>query len=432
VASIAAAGLLAGATPALANHPVSPGPTTWVDKLSGKAGLPLRTNAPPPVQVTESAKGSTGAESRAVLLCRYTDSPNASALTAGHFQGLFGQLADYFDEASYGQLDFTSTVFDWKSMGNPRAAYGTVSGDNVNMNTDTLASDCANAHDATVDFSQFDAIDVILDEHQGFDAAGVGGTTCGPNVDAHFGCWPYTVIPADEAGVGVPGNGRNGMALWVHEIGHSINLPHSVSPYWDPLSFPCSGSYLGGGEDPAYGCLPVHYSGPQKDSFKVTFTDPWGDPVKTSVGLGWIPGARRANVAAGKKATVNLERLAEPANNGNPLIARAQVKGTTPKVFYTAEARMEVPGNSYDSAGNLPGDGVVIHRVMPGCKYGEPPCKYDYAPAQVEGQPGGVIFDDPNFGLWTPGEKFSKDGVVIKVLEELAQGYKIKVINNSA
>jgi M6 family metalloprotease-like protein len=384
--------------------------------------------APQPYRAPSVERGTTGNENRAVLLCRYTDSPTPSTKTKVHFEGLFADLGDYYDEASYGKLDFGYTVFDWQSLGSPRSAYGTVPGDGVSMNTDELAGDCAAAHDAMVDFSNFDAIDVILDEDEGFDAAGVGGVTCGVIADGIFGCPPATWIPADEA---ADEPGANGMALWTHEIGHSLNLPHATrqgtgTQFWDPMGYPCSGSVAGGdSEDPVYGCRPVHYLAAHKDK---DF-------------LGWIDGDRRATVKAGKKDTLSLERLAKPADNGRPLIARMPVKsesGQCPdgfpdesncKPYYTAEVRMGVPGSLYDSPDQLPGDGVVITKVDIGCEYGEPgQCQFDYVPVEVQSKNGAAEADA---SLWTEGETFKAQGIKIEVTKALAQGYKVKITNKS-
>jgi M6 family metalloprotease-like protein len=373
-----------------------------------------------------NAKAATGPHARAVLMCRYSDSPTPSTKTKAHFEGLFALLSDYWGEASYGKLDMSYVVYDWRTIG-ARSAYGTVPGDGVNMDEDAIAGDCADVHDAAgLDFTQFDAIDIVLDEDDGFDAAGVGGYVCGAVFVDGEACWPLTWVPGDEASPD-----GNGLALWAHEGGHSLGLPHTYrvggTQWFDPMGFPCGGSFASGGagDDPTYGCMPVHYLAAHKDK---DF-------------LGWIDNNRREIVKPGKTKTVSLERLALPADNGRPLIARMPIKGEDPscydgpgdpkncKPYYAAEVRMGVPGSLYDSPAQLGDDkGVVISKVTTGCRVGEPPCEFSYLPVQVQSKGGD---DEPQSSMWEAGESFKAEGIKVKVLQNLSQGFKVKIINKS-
>jgi hypothetical protein len=178
------------------------------------------------------------------------------------------------------------------------------------------------------------------------------------------------------------------------------------------MGFTCGWGFFTGDHDPDYDCLPVHYLAAHKDL------------------LGWIPNKRRFTLAPQKKRSratkkVTLERVAQPGNNSNPLIARFPVPGK-PATYYTAEARMQV-GN-FDSDVNLDKDGVLVTKVVLKCQ-GTPQCQFDYTPTEVQGidkdQNG---FLDPA-STYTPGETFRKGKLKIKVLKKLPHAFKLEVTN---
>ena len=357
----------------------------------------------------------SGKQRRAVLMCRFSDSPTPSLRDKAYFQGLFGPgkgLSGYYDEASYGKIDFTPTVHDWKTIG-PRASFG-IDGDTSTggQDADAIFNACTAAHDTEVDFHSVDGIDLILDESQDIGPS-LGGSHLA-TLDGVNDFWPWTMIGSryDEVG-----DQPDDAALFAHEIGHSFGLPHTVgkgikSHGFDPMGFTCGWGFFTGDFDPDYDCLPVHYLAAHKDL------------------LGWIPKSRRFTLSPQKKRSratrkVTIERVARPAGNKNPLIARFPVPGK-PATFYTAEARMEV-GN-FDSDVNLADDGVVITKVVLDCQ-GTPQCQFDFTPTEVQGidkdQNG---FLDPE-STYTRGETFRKGKLKIKVVKKLPHAFKLEVTN---
>ena len=358
---------------------------------------------------------TTGNHKRAVLLCAFTGSPSPSTKPLSYFQTMFdapgkGLLA-YFDEASYGRINMSAQYFDWQTLPDSYNSYYN--------NESELFADCTDAHDSAVDFEQFDAIDIIANDKIG--DAFLGGVECN-NAGDVFRCWPATWLHSAD------GTEPDERALWAHEMGHSLNLPHTTgtagSHYWDPMGFPGGWCFLEGNASPDYECTPTHYLAAHKDR-KMMQVPGFG---KQPFGLGWITAERRYIAKPGTTDKVDLERLAKPRNNNNFLIARIPVPGKS--FYYTAEARIRT-GN-FDSNDNLPGDGVIISKVNWKCP---DPCNF-YFPVLVigkdnkerDGSAGSDGLTDPGSAMWTPGETFRENGVKVAVLSKDGdQAYKVRI-----
>ena len=285
-------------------------------------------------------------------------------------------LNHYWPEQSFNQMNVTgSAMVGWYTLPQPRSYYVTTGG----LNFAGLVADCTGAADPDVDFTQFYGIN--LQFNAVLDCCSWGGTRT-LTLDGQTKAYGMTWM-ADWVDV----------AVYAHEEGHSLGLPHSSGPYgqtydsrWDVMS----NSYVF--FDPAQGTyIPQHTISYHKDL------------------LGWIPAARKLTVEASTNQTITLERLAQPGP-GNYLMATIPI-ANAPGCFYTVEARRLV--GSYDS--HIPGNAVVLHRA---CPYG----------AQV------VDVDnngDPNDAgaQWTVGETFTDlaNGITVAVNAQTTTGFQVTI-----
>ena len=348
-----------------------------------------------------------GRNRRAVLLCRFQNPDSPSTKPLSYFEELYEDpdtgLLKYFEETSYGRVNMTAKVKDWRDLPDDQADYYN--------DENALFADCTAAHEAAgVDFSKFEAIDIIANDRIG--DAHLGGRICSNagSVPAPPGCWRMTIIGSSN------GNDPDEAALWSHEMGHSFDLPHSSgttgADYWGPMGSPSLWCFLQWNAGPTHGCYASHYLAAHKDRY--TVNTGFG---KATVGLGWIPKARRYVAKKGESKTVKVERLAKPLNNDNYLIARVPVPG---KPFtYAVESRIRV--GKFDSTKNLPGDGVVITKVNWKCF-----CEF---PVLVFGKDkDGDFLMEPGSALWKPGETFRSNGVTVKVLGKVGgHAYKVRI-----
>ncbi len=331
--------------------------------------LTVRGQAP---GVAASLGAATISRPYAILLCKFSDiatETEAPSFFASLMGDAFPNLRHYYLEASTGQFDLAGTqVYGWFDLTKPRSHY--VSG-NANAMVNALTTDCAAAADPSVNFAQFSGI--VMQFNGEFDGSAYGGSHF-IALDGPMKLWPMVWMPAAATDV-------SRYAIYAHEIGHSLGLPHSSGPYgetydsdWDVMSNAylryddANGGWIGGHT------IAVH-----------------------KAALGWISGARSAFVT-NTAQTITLEKSAFPSGGTNPLIGRVNIPGTSD--YYTVEARKRI---GYDEG--LPGEAVIIHKVQAGMAF------------VVDPDGNGNPNDDG--AMWLPGETFS-DGKGIRVAVESA------------
>lgn len=326
-----------------------------------------------------SPTGIGGGQHWAVLMCKFSDVA-AEPQTGDFFEEMFSRdsgpsLEDYWREASYNNItNLSAEAFGWFELPHDRAYYDyseTEGGFEIN----TLIQDCIFAADPSVDFSNFDAVSVMLNS-----PSPLAGATLG------FMIYPDGAMITLGA-LAIPSNKHN-LALMAHEMGHAYGLPHSsangqeyANP-WDLMGI-ASSYRCGVNEDPTYSCLGQH----PISAFKAH--------------LGWITGDQIFYAPQGT-SQVTLERLAQPQTD-NPLMARVDAGG----VFYTVEARKRV---GYDA--KLAGDAVIIHRNG----------------TDLVDADGAAPYDDDG-AMWLPGETFSDEvnDVEITVESATATGFNLSI-----
>ena len=324
----------------------------------------------------------SGSQAWATLLCRFAgDASEDQPLS--FFDDLMGMTKPganhYWRELSYEEINLDgSAQFNWVSLPNNRAFYiDDTDPDNQGSNLGALAEDCADAHDAGVNFSLYDGINFIFNDT--LDCCAWGGSTTISTGEGILG-FPATWMP--------PGAwGTTSHGVLAQEMGHAFGLKHegcqgTESPYdsnWDPMS--------------SAGNSQIHTNVAYKDV------------------LSWIPGARRYDATNANNQVVNLERLALP-NPAGYLMVKIPLPGGK---YYTLESRKFV---GYDGSPDSPPDeAVVIHIV-------------DMSLSDKRAQV--VVGDGPcngDGGAWLPGElyKDAANNISVAIVSEFTSGFTVAI-----
>lgn len=331
------------------------------------------------------------------VLCRFADTagvtPQPPAYFARAMDTTYPRMGHYFGELSYGQMDLAgSQVAGWYTLPRPMAAYLPPGGTVYDWDHDALIRDVIAVADADVDFHSFYGVNIAIN-------VPVPCCWCwissGP-ADGRPGLWPFTMTAATAQGTYY-------QASWAHEMGHGLGMPHSSGPYaetydskWDVMSQGFGTAAL---TDPSYPVPAVGTIAYQKEI------------------VGWIPASRKYLAQVGTRASVQLERLTQPAGTGY-LMAKVPVAGSESR-YYTVEARAWA---GYDR--NVPREGVVIHLV----DTARPDRQAQVVDADGDGDP------NDEGATWLPGETFedTANHVRVAVLSATASGYVVDVANGGA
>lgn len=358
------------------------------------------------------------AESRAwlVVLLEYPDR-DLSLPPKSHFETLFGTgsypgLGHFINEVSYRKEDLLGSQvkgpftlpreYDGYNFDNPEVDDCPDGPELPRVQLDTLLPDVVSElGDNGTDISGFYGLFLIMNGDPAF-CGGLASFITGHEIDGQG----YAVA------VFGPTHGWNKHEVLGHELLHSYGIMHSsyhageqphpytARPNWD---------LMGGGStcvspNPDFGCMSIHTIAWHKER------------------AGWIEPARVFDAGAEGPKTVIIERLERPPMQpGSYLMAKLPVPGS--KRFYTIEYRRRL---SYDEAGSIPGDAVIIHEVDPERKddFGNP----DFFAWIVDADGNG----DPNDGgaMWLPKEGFQKGHVVVYV-ESMTEEHAVVSLANS-
>jgi hypothetical protein len=325
-----------------------------------------------------------GQQPFALILCRFPDTAEEPA-PALHFEALLHDGSDslnaYWREVSYDRINLDgSRVVGWYVLPFPAAAYRN-SGQDVDLFR--LAADCAAAADAELYFPDYVGINLAF--NRSFPGGPKGGQVC-LDLDGAARCYGVTFLWSDVV--------TNRAAL-AHEMGHAFGLRHSAiggAPgYANPWDLMGEGGWCW--PDPGCSAAPQHLSAFQKDQ------------------LGFIPADRKYLAPASSRATVVLERMAEPGANGF-LMAQIPIADSADH-FYTIEARQRT---GHDAA--LSVDAIVIHEVHAA----EPtPAHLVSRPTNTNSYIAGSI--------WTTGRSFvdAEHGIEITVDGETESGFIVTI-----
>jgi hypothetical protein len=319
-----------------------------------------------------------------VILCRFADTRNVASKSTSFFTGLFGSatpgLNNYYTAISGGKVFLTADQFvEAVDLPLTRNDYRLPDG---SFDRDRALRDAIAAVDDRVDFTRFYGIALAFNVRPfPGNLVGVGGRR-------------FLTLDGQTRTWGVVWTGDHEQAIWAHELGHSLSLPHSSGPYdavsdsrWDMMSNP--------------------FARPDNRFVQV---------AQSTIGyhfdlLGWIDAARKRTVEPRSQVDVDLDALSTPTAGAGPLLVRIPLPGDGRR-FYTAEARRRV---GFDAG--IPADGVVLHLVD--TNRGD-------RQAQVVDE---TRNNNPNDAgaVWLPGETFTDpvNGVQVIVAAATSTGFRI-------
>jgi len=366
----------------------------------------------------------------------YTDLINPDRPPAGEV--FPATINGFFKKTSWNQFSWEGDVGGagglgapngWLTLPQPKAYYAPCGWGGVCAKVTTLANDAmAAGRAAGINFSIYDNINFVLSND--LDCCAWGGGVFSSIEQKSFGAtWEPPWGQETET--------------YVHEMGHSIGLPHSGWRYyaydspWDimsshaPARTVACGSYISAnnGSTSTLGCSEPGdgYISAHKDY------------------LGWIPPGNVVTVPQNSTVTVTLEGLAMPLGSTAKMIkvclAGFPCTGSQAR-YVTVEARVKnlAATSQYDNS--ILGDGIILHSFQSNRPAIGGPCffnsqsgwavpidatpgDYDSAGCNVGGR------SYPNYALynaqWLPGQTYQANNLRIEILSRSGSTYVVRV-----
>jgi M6 family metalloprotease-like protein len=273
-----------------------------------------------------------------------TDFDNLFNQTGFNLEGATGSVHDYFNEASYGQLDLSVTVAGPYTAANDMAYYGK----NDSQDNDTLPraliEEAIEAADPDVNYEDFDNdnngyVDAVYVIYAGYGEESGGGSDC---------IWPHawslsSPVICDGKSVskyscspelaGNKGTNISSIGVICHEFGHVLGAPD----FYD-TDYSKNGDYVGTGK------------------WDVLAGGTWNNSGKTPAHPNAFTKCYIYNWA--KATTISTSQSLVLKNSNQFSNSFYRINTTTPGEFFLLENRQKIGFNS-----KVPGKGMLIYHV---------------------------------------------------------------------
>lgn len=350
-------------------------------------------------------------------------------------RGIPATINGFYNKTAWGKLKWLGAVAglgglnpsQWLTLPLTKSGYAPCGWSSSCANVSQIFTDAVALVKAQgVDTSVYDNINIMLNND--LDCCAWGGSRF---LDGKFVGVTWNPPWSQEAGV------------FVHELGHSIGLPHSgwvyfaYDSHWDQMSrgtrastLNC-GSYKSANDGNATRQLSCHEPGA---GFIAAYKE----------ALGWIPVANIETISTKSTKTVVLESNAAPLGTRKKLIKICLLDfpctGSSAR-YITVEARLR----SHDYEAALPNEGIVIHDfkrdrapIGGSCFFNTQSgwaVPIDSTPNDYSGSPtcGAGSRPYPNWGLhnaqFEPGDTYRNTllGVRVEVLSRGGISYRVRV-----
>jgi hypothetical protein len=325
--------------------------------------------------------------------------------------GIPATINAFFNKVSYGAFKWDATVAGnkWYTLPRNRAFYVPCGPNDACANLGQIASDALDLVAGDVNVNDFANINFVLNND--LDCCAWGGS---------YGSWGATWEPpwGQEPGV------------YVHELGHSLGLPHSG---WKYHSYDSQHDQMSGGiaaDSVLCGTYnSAIFGGPGTQLF---CDEPGGGFIMAHQHhLGWVPDANRRihntisttpkdyNIEANSVALTNKLKLVIICITGKPC------SGSNAR-FFTVEVKLQA--GDFDNG--VPSEGVIIHEVWKNRPAISGPCYFN-------NQSGWAVPADANPGDWSGSPTCNGQGLadmaynVGDVFNSSANGIKVRVVSRT-